>query len=82
MEGRDCVSLDVLRQYPGHEPSDMDCFGSNYLKRYCNLTLIEDVIIWCKAIYGTTYKENTSVKAEILVQGKLLLINIIELYIM
>ena len=48
MEGIDCVSLDVLRQYPENEPSDIKCFESGYLKRYCDLTLI-DVIIWCKA---------------------------------
>ena len=50
MEGIYCVSLDVLRQYPENEPSDIKCFESGYLKRYCDLTSI-DVIIWCKAIY-------------------------------
>ena len=69
IEGRDCVSLDVLRQYPGSKPSHIECSGSSYLKRYCDHTLIEDVIIRCKAAYrnGTNYVENTSVKAEILI---------------
>ena len=73
MEGIDCVSLDVLRQYPGSEPSDIHCSGSGYLKRYCDLTLIEDVIIWCKAIYinGSSYVDKKSDKAEILVQSKI-----------
>ena len=44
MEGIYCVSLDVLRQYPENEPSDIKCFESGYLKRYCDLTSI-DVII-------------------------------------
>ena len=62
MEGIDCVSLDVLRQYPENEPSDIKCFESGYLKRYCDLTLIEDVIIWCKAIYmnGSSYCDKIS----------------------
>ena len=71
MEGQDCVSLDVLRQYPGHEPSDIDCSGSSHLKRYCDLTLIEDITIWCNVVYmnGSSRSDKESDKAKILVQS-------------
>ena len=64
MEGKYCVSLDVPRQYPENEPSDIKCFEFGYLKRYCDLTIIEDVIIRCKAIYmnGSSYCDKKLLK--------------------
>ena len=74
MKGNDCVELDVLKQSSGSVSSDISesCTTSSNFKRHCHLIITEEIIVWCKAIYGNNYQEKTSNKAIILVQSKIL----------